>query len=182
MSRFRTQLAAAAAMLAFGPLAGLAQASKNGGNFSSRIGADAATFANVPFGFYRGASEGASIQSSANSLAWWTLPGNTDGVFSGTLRLQANADVSGLVPNPYLIDTGVRAIAVRDGVQVGSVFDNGQSWSNSVKRGICLSAFAAVNVFQNRVTEPEPGTWALMLPRFGGVVVAVRQLSVVNAV
>lgn len=121
--------------------AGLAQASKNGGNLSSRIGADAATFANVPFGFYRGASEGASIQSSANSVAWWTLSGNTDAVFSGTLRLQANADVSGLVANPYLIDTGVRAItqvsgtlnmiAVRDGVQVGSVFDNGQSFGLS---------------------------------------------------
>lgn len=118
--------------------AGLAQASKNGGNLSSRFNADAATFANVPFGFYRGASEGASIYSSANNAAWWTLSGNTDAVFSGTLRLQANADVSGLVANPHLIDTGVRAItqmsgtldmiALRDGVQVGSVFDNGQSF------------------------------------------------------
>lgn len=120
---------------------GLSQASKNGGSLTAQISADASTFANVPFGFYRGASEGAQIYSSVINTGWWTLSGNTDAIFTGTIRLQADADVASLSNLPSLQSTGVAGTvnasvitsmqAMRDGQVIDSMVQDDSGYFES---------------------------------------------------
>ncbi|CAH0350744.1 PEP-CTERM sorting domain-containing protein [Aquabacterium sp. CECT 9606] len=114
---------------------GLLQSSKDGGNLSAQVTADAATFSNVPFGFYRTVPQGASLLSTATATSQWTLSRNTDAVFTGTLLLQANANANTLADrawNPVGIKASGSAsfqltmFALRGDSDASEVFDGGE--------------------------------------------------------
>ncbi|RZI78553.1 MAG: PEP-CTERM sorting domain-containing protein [Rubrivivax sp.] len=109
---------------------GLVQANKDGGNLSAQLTANAATFGNVPFGYYREAPMGAQLLSSAASFTEWTLTRNTDAVFTGTLLLRAGADATTLAGNPAGAmrvrtdsSAGLSLAAYRGNVEASDVFD-----------------------------------------------------------
>lgn len=116
---------------------GSASAGKNGSTVSAKVDASAATYAKVPFGFYREAPQGASIMSNATAFGAWTLSAYTDAVFTGTLRLQANADATTLADNRFAsgnvglntrsgANGSVTMVASRKGNEVTNVFDDGK--------------------------------------------------------